>query len=317
MISAEPADAALENADFDSEEWEENRRVRAVARHKARADKPTRPTMADETDEPADRDMTYQPSRHERGWLLESLAEFYDQGLISDVLASVKGGKEASVYRCQTAPAAREAVGAEFVAAKVYRPRQFRNLRNDALYREGRATLTSEGTEVKRTDTRILRALGKKTAFGQQVAHTSWLMYEFTTLDNLYRAGASVPKPIGASENALLMGYVGSADRAAPTLIETTLAPSEAQFLFREVLRNLRVLLSLGRIHGDLSAYNILYWQGSITLIDFPQVVDRQGNPHAERIFTRDVTRVCEYFARQGVVCEAERVAADLWRETE
>ena len=46
----------------------------------------------------------------------------YDQGLITDVLARVRGGKEASVYRCQ----GREA--GSLVAAKVYRPRRFRSL---------------------------------------------------------------------------------------------------------------------------------------------------------------------------------------------
>jgi serine/threonine-protein kinase RIO1 len=81
--------------------------------------------------------MTYKPSRHESGWLLSSLAPFYQQNLITDVLASVKGGKEASVYRCQAGPTL-VAEGTSLLAAKVYRPRQFRNLRNDKMYRDGR-----------------------------------------------------------------------------------------------------------------------------------------------------------------------------------
>ena len=36
---------------------------------------------------------TYHPSRYERGWLLDSLRGFYEQSLISDVLALVRGGK--------------------------------------------------------------------------------------------------------------------------------------------------------------------------------------------------------------------------------
>ena len=60
-------------------------------------------------------------------------------------------------------------------------------------------------------------------------------------------------------------------------------------------------MLQNGMIHGDLSAYNILYWEGEITLIDFPQVTDSRGNTHARDILARDVTRVCEYFADQGV----------------
>jgi len=78
--------------------------------------------------------MTYAPARFEEVWLRASLASFYEEEWISDVLALVKGGKEANVYRCRAHPN----TGEQFLAAKVYRPRQFRNLRNDKRYREGR-----------------------------------------------------------------------------------------------------------------------------------------------------------------------------------
>ena len=110
--------------------------------------------------------MTYTPSRFERVWLTDSLRPFYQQGLISDVLYYVKGGKEANVFCCL----GREG---ELVAAKVYRPREFRNLRNDKMYREGRPILTAEGRAVKSSDTRLTKAIGKKTTFGVQAEHTS------------------------------------------------------------------------------------------------------------------------------------------------
>ncbi|HKI53774.1 MAG TPA: RIO1 family regulatory kinase/ATPase, partial [Anaerolineales bacterium] len=67
------------------------------------------------------------------------------------------------------------------------------------------------------------------------------------------------------------------------------------------------------RIHGDLSAYNILYWDGDVTLIDFPQVVSPEANPSAWMIFLRDVTRVCQYFESQGVKTNARKLAVELW----
>ncbi len=252
---------------------------------------------------------TYQPSRHEARWLGESLNGFYDRALITDVLAQVKGGKEASVYRCAGHPS----TGLELIAAKVYRPRMFRSLSNDALYKEGRPVIDAAGRAFKKTDHREMRALGKKTAYGLQLAHTSWLAYEFTTLQRLHRAGAAVPKPVASGENAILMGYQGDANLAAPTLIEIGLDFDEAHELFDEVVRNIEIMLSLGLVHGDLSAYNILYWEGEITLIDFPQVVSVEGNRQAYAIFRRDVTRVCEYFARQGVEHDAEALAWLLW----
>lgn len=253
---------------------------------------------------------TYQPARHESGWLLYSLRSFYDQELISDVLSRVKGGKEANVYCCQAHPA----TGMPLLAAKIYRPRMFRNLRNDKMYREGRTILTADGHPVKNNDHRTMRAIGKKSAFGVQVEHTSWLMHEYITLARLYQAGAAVPQPIAAAENAILMSYYGDARRAAPTLNEISLDATEASHLFEQILGTVELMLQHELIHGDLSAYNILYWAGSITLIDFPQVVSCYGNRNAYVIFQRDIQRVCEYFARQGVRCDAEAIAAAFWQ---
>jgi len=253
---------------------------------------------------------TYQPSRYEEGWLMNSLRDFYRMEYITDVLAQVRGGKEASVYRC----AARPGMDAELLAVKVYRPRQFRQLRNDKMYREGRQILTSDGKAAKETDHRLMRAVGKKTAFGAQVAHTSWLMYEFTTLQRLYNIGAAVPKPYAASTNAILMGYVGDEGRAAPPLSEVSLEADEANELLEEILRNVELMLSHGMIHGDLSAYNILYWEGAVTIIDFPQVTDSHNNSQAYGILRRDIERVCSYFASQGAARDPMPIMRRLWK---
>jgi RIO kinase 1 len=274
--------------------------------------------IADLTDDTSDVELgfetTYRPSRYESGWLLSSLYSFYDEGLISDVLAQIKGGKEASVYRCQ----ATAATGGGMLAAKVYRPRMFRNLRNDAMYRQGREILVEGGGPAGRDAGYIERAIRHKTAFGLQAAHTSWLMYEFTAMEQLYEAGGAVPRPIASSPNAILMSYHGDERMAAPTLNTVALERDEAEALFREVLRNIELMLQHDLIHGDLSAYNILYWApegppGEITLIDFPQVVNLRSNPKARFVLERDIQRICEYFAQQGVPCDAAAIMHDIW----
>lgn len=253
---------------------------------------------------------TYTPSRYEEGWLLESLQPFYEMGLLADVLAVIKGGKEATVYRCQGHPDR----GLGLVAAKVYRPRMFRNLRRDHVYRQGRDILTPEGRPVGLKGDRIAHAIQKKTAFGQKAAHTSWLMHEYTTLQTLHAAGAAVPAAYGAAANAILMSYVGDEDAPAPTLHEVTLEPDEVEPLFDEVLHHIELMLGHGIIHGDLSAYNILYWAGEITLIDFPQVVDPRRNHEAYAILGRDIARVCEYFAGYGLSRDPAAMLERLWR---
>jgi RIO kinase 1 len=252
---------------------------------------------------------TYKPARFETGWLLSSLQTFYDRLLISDVLTRVKGGKEANVYLCQADPA----TGLELLAAKVYRPRGMRNLRNDWLYREGREMAVSASGVNRRRDSRMMRALKNKSEFGMEIAHSSWINHENGALDKLHRAGGAVPKPFATGDNALLMGYMGDRARSAPALHEVTLESRESEPLFREVMRNIELMLQHGMIHGDLSAYNILYWEGKVTLIDFPQVTMSASNPSAYFILQRDVQRVCEYFALQGVLREPHPIADRLW----
>ena len=251
--------------------------------------------------------FTYNAARFESWWLLESLNEFYANHWIADVLRRVKGGKEASVYQCRSGAA----VKSELVAAKVYRPRSLRNLRNDHLYRQGRPDLDENGRVI--FDDRMLHAMEKKTQYGRELQHQSWVAYEFTSMRQLHAAGADVPEPFHMANNAILMEFIGDSARAAPALNEVGLGRSEARNLFDRVLANVRILLRHGRIHGDLSAYNILYWNGEITLIDFPQVISPRSNRNAFKVFCRDVERVCEYFALQGVGSNVRKLAEEIW----
>ena len=260
--------------------------------------------IADTTGIEGDFDMSYRPARHERIWLYESLKAFCQEDLITDVLSLVKGGKEANVYRCR----AHESTGTSFLAVKVYRPRMFRNLRNDKLYREGRALLSDDGRPVKERDKRAFRALNKKTSYGQQLAHTSWLMHEFNALRTLHAIDADVPRPYSALENAILMEYVGDENLPAPPLQTVTLPAREAETLFERCLHNIELMLQQGMIHADLSQYNILYWESEITLIDFPQVIEIASNRNAGKILKRDISRVCQYFDRYGIGARAEAI---------
>jgi RIO kinase 1 len=250
---------------------------------------------------------TYQAARFEEWWLLESLGAFYEHKWITDVLRRLKGGKEASVYLCRSGPA----IDAPLVAAKVYRPRSLRNLKNDGQYRTGRVDLDENGRAIVKDGD--LHAMAKRTNYGEELRHQSWIAYEFQTLEMLHAAGADVPRPYAMEKNAILMDYIGDIDSAAPTLNSMSLDRDEVRPLYERVLQNIDLLLASQRIHGDLSAYNILYWDGGISLIDFPQVVQPDSNPAAWTIFLRDVTRICQYFASQGIKRDARKLAADLW----
>jgi RIO kinase 1 len=255
--------------------------------------------------------FTYKATRHEQQWLSQALGGFYQDSLISDVLGMVKGGKEANVYCCQAHPN----VGMDLAAAKVYRPRLLRNLKNDAIYKEGRAVLSDDGKSLHPLrDHRAMRALHKKTRYGAELSITSWIEYEFQTLRMLYAAGADVPAPLAQNGNAILMEFIGNEGSPAAALQTVTLRKEEVQPLFERLMKNVELMLAHGRVHADLSAYNVLYWAGRVTIIDFPQVVEPASNPLGFALLRRDIERICQYFSRYGTHQDPDVWARKFWQ---
>jgi RIO kinase 1 len=251
---------------------------------------------------------TFLAGQRDSSWILSSLSNFYEQDLITNVLHVVKSGKEATVYCCTAATS----TGLDYAAAKVYRPRMFRSLRNDAVYREGRTQRDIDGRVIRGN------AHHQQAAFrsqrGRAVQVSSWIEYEFQTHVLLYNAGADVPKPLAQIGNSLLMEYIGDVGEPAPRLCEVTLAQEEALPLFERILHNIELSLSHHRIHGDLSEYNILYWQGKVVLIDFAQAVDASQDASIFTLLLRDIERVCRHFASYGVAANAREIANEMWR---
>lgn len=231
--------------------------------------------------------------------MILELEPFYQDGWITDVLHTVKSGKEATVYCCRGGARAE----AELIAAKVYRPRAHRSFKNDAVYQEGRVIL----------DRRLRRAVAKKTQTGRGCQSALWVESEFATLSTLYAAGADVPRPHARSGDAILMEYIGDREMAAPPLRHAHLERDEARVLFGGLMRNIELWLSHNCVHGDLSAFNILYWQGAVTVIDFPQAIDPRMNRNACDLLLRDIGNVCGHFEAYGVAEDSYRMARGLW----
>jgi RIO kinase 1 len=258
-----------------------------------------------------------------------AIESFTARGLIDSVLHEVKSGKEATVLCCRGGPAA----GAELVAAKIYRPREHRSFRNDARYQEGRTWA--------RRPSRALRALEKKSRFGLEVQAATWVGHEHATLADLHAAGLDVPRPIAAADGGLLMEFVqrhervgevggspstggrrdafGDGERAAPPLHACDLAgPGEAQAVLDRVLANVERMLARNVVHGDLSAYNVLYrGAGDLRVIDLPQAVDPRFNGGALELLRRDIANVHRHCARFGARGDPDAIAHALWRRFE
>lgn len=241
-------------------------------------------------------------------WLLSSLTPLYTQHLITDVLHEAHSGKEATVYCC----AAHPSTGREYLAAKIYRPRMFRSLRNDAIYRFSRVQRDEEGN-AEHGNSRRGSAATRKSEKGRAAQVASWIEYEYQTQRLMYEYGADVPQPFAQLGNAVLMEYIGEAGHPAPRLSDVTLEHDEVEEHFSCILRNIELALEHGRIHGDLSEYNILYWQGKVTLIDFAQAVDPYHSSDVFSLFARDIERVCQHFALYDVQADPRVLAREMW----
>ncbi len=240
-------------------------------------------------------------------WIKEALAGFWADKVFTDILYRVKPGKEATVYCLRAHPSARLGL----IAAKIYRPRVFRAMRNDWIYRQGRNTLDEEGKTIR--DRRSKLAMRKKTRFGKHLITASWNLNEYRTLCTLHAAGADVPKPIAHGANCILMEHIGDEERAAPILQTVRLEPAEAKRVFDRLIENVTLMLKCDLIHADLSAYNVLYWDGRAVIIDFPQAINPWKNPSAFALFARDIERLCQYFSRLGLATDPVGITTDLW----
>ena len=211
----------------------------------------------------------------------------------------MKSGKEATVYCAKAHPDRPE----QYYALKYYRPQAQRAFRNDAIYQEGRHA----------HETRAVRAMRTKTRKGRAFQFSGWLAHEYSILQTLHGAGVDVPRPFVLGSHGLLIEFVGDDTRAAPMLGAVRLSRAEAQQLFDRLLENITTMLAHHVVHGDLSAYNVLYHDGRPVIIDLPQAVDARTNQNAQMLLTRDIANVCGYFKRQHVDCDPEAIAADLW----
>jgi len=153
-----------------------------------------------------------------------------------------------------------------------------------------------------------------KSRFGREAQFAMWVNYEYEALKALHKTGADIPRPLARSDNAILMEYLGDREQAAPALQFVDLPKDEVYPVFAKIMDNIQLWLASDYVHADLSAYNVLYWQGRVSIIDFPQAIDPRFNPNALALLTRDIENICHYMARYGLQRDGQRLAERLWQ---
>lgn len=226
------------------------------------------------------------------------LQSLFEQGRFTDLLSELKSGKEATVYLVE-GPAG-------LMAAKIYADLEVRSFKNDSSYREGRFM----------ADERAARAIRSRTRFGLEAQQHSWVVGEYLQLWELWQAGLPVPKPmigpemfdINRAGRVVLMELVGDREAPAPRLSDVRLEPAQASAAFEQSVAIAERLNAMGRAHGDLSTFNLLWWQERVVLIDLPQVVMAGENPNYAEFLRRDVASLCKSFRKLGVDSDPERI---------
>lgn len=230
------------------------------------------------------------------------LQALYERGYLTSIIGELKSGKEATVYLAEGQRG--------LAAAKVYRDQRVRSFKNDQLYRQGRFI----------GDERIEKSIAKRSRQGVLAQQALWIAHEYAQLWALQRAGLPAPLPlvgpgpddIGMAGRVVLMSFIGDEAGAAPRLSDLRLEPEQVASAWRQSLAILARLLALGKIHGDYSSYNLLWWQGRVYVIDFPQMVELRGHPQARALLARDVLSLCTSFRRHGVQADAGEVLREV-----
>src|SRR5579862_4098229 len=225
-----------------------------------------------------------------------ALQPLIDDGVIDEVIRSLKSGKEATVYLVRS--------GAHTRCAKVYRDMRQRSFQKRARYQEGRKVRGS----------RQARAIAKSTRFGRKEQEAAWRNAEVDALYKLVAAGVRVPKPYGYFNDTLIMELVtDAAGDPAPRLGEVDLSPETARDYHRFLIQQVVRMLSIGLIHGDLSEFNVLVGTEGPVIIDLPQVVHAAGNNGAFAMLERDVNNIRGTLGRFAPELLETEFAREMW----
>jgi RIO kinase 1 len=71
-------------------------------------------------------------------------------------------------------------------------------------------------------------------------------------------------------------------------------------------------MVDAGVVHADLSAYNLLWWDDMLWVIDVPQAVDIGTNPQALEYLQRDIANVSEWFRSRGAAFDGDALFIEL-----
>ncbi|MFW9983575.1 MAG: RIO1 family regulatory kinase/ATPase [Candidatus Odinarchaeota archaeon] len=216
-------------------------------------------------------------------------AEALATQLATDVKGTISAGKEATVFH---------ALWHDFpLALKVFR-----------FY----ATPHAKGGKRKKMG-------GGKAGYSKDIM-SYWASREFWILDRVFRAGVKVPTPARHIDNMFTARFLGDNGTPAPLLKDVQI--EHPKRIFDTIIDQIFAIYRVFIIHGDLSAYNILYFQNEPWIIDFPQAIDFASRLNRHRalnkgrtILLRDITNIVRFFEKYRISAEAEALCDECMEQ--
>jgi RIO kinase 1 len=207
---------------------------------------------------------------------LLTISRLISQGQFDSIDFPVATGKEGGVFRATA--------GNEFRAVKVYRigNTTFRNLPAYAIEELRRETSTRD--------------------FAGLVY--AWTRREHTILGRLADAHVRAPMPYGHLRNVLVMEFIGNEAGGAPRLRDAQVDDPAA--VYRDLVEQIRRMVRDAQlVHGDLSPFNTLYFEGKTVMIDVAQAVSVK-HPQAAALLTRDIDHFARFLRHLGYAVTGE-----------
>jgi serine/threonine-protein kinase RIO1 len=140
---------------------------------------------------------------------------------------------------------------------------------------------------------------------------------EYDLLLACFKAGMHVPTPIGRVGNYLTQRFIGDGLKPAPQL--RTIDLEDPETVLDQILDEYLVMYrDVHYVHGDLSAYNILWWNQTPWIIDMPQaycVNPWSDMKQVESLLRRDISNILRYFRKYGILRDLDDIVQTFLSE--
>ncbi|XP_039025498.1 LOW QUALITY PROTEIN: serine/threonine-protein kinase rio1-like [Hibiscus syriacus] len=215
------------------------------------------------------------------------LFKMLNRGVFHDINGCISTGKEANVYHATKSDGQELAIKVYKTSVLVFKDRD-RYVQGDYRFRYG---------YCKHNPRKMVK---------------TWAEKEMRNLMRLKAAGIRCPNPLLLRLHVLVMEFIGKAGWAAPRLKDASLSLDKLRECYVEMIVAMRTLYQKCKlVHGDLSEYNILYFEGHLYIIDVSQSVDLD-HPHALDFLREDCVHVSDFFRKHGVAVMTIRELFDF-----